>query len=477
MKKRNIFSTTVVVVIISLILTAPVTAQHDWTEQITALKPMVVNIESAREVVFEREEQSVGFATGFIVDAKRGIIATNAHVTGSGPSFVKINFYDGSFTEAKTLYYDPVHDFGFFRIDPQSLPFKLQEADLGKWKSLKVGDDVLMIGNNEKEEYSIKFGAVANLNIDKGDIYSSYIHTTFDRTGGSSGSPVLNTRGQVVGIHASGSDTSSFELPIDYLADALAKLRAGIPIRRGGLGVDLRLISTGEAGRHFGLPDAIRKRSVDPAEGIPKVIQVESVLPQSSAEGKLLAGDILHRLNGRVLKDDLYMLDCMLNENVGESVTVDVFRNGAAVEVAVPVEDLEAAKIRRFVRFGGGIFHDITAKMRWYHDYDGQGVYLPFSDEGSSFSRVGYRIEENGKMAVVVTEISGNPIRNLEDFVTACLKIGDGTHTYLLRNDLFRFKQSLEPVTLSLNLAFGPLKVFEWDEQSLEWRKLELFHQ
>ncbi|MCI5140720.1 MAG: serine protease, partial [Candidatus Electrothrix sp. ATG1] len=113
-----------------------------------------------------------------------GIIATNQHVTGISPSDVKINFYNGSFTEAKVLYYDPTHDFGFYKIDPSSIQFQLQAVTLGSGRNLKNDDELLLIGNNDSEEYSIKFGYVANLNVIKGQPYSSYIHTTFDRAGG-----------------------------------------------------------------------------------------------------------------------------------------------------------------------------------------------------------------------------------------------------------------------------------------------------
>ena len=62
---------------------------------------MVVNIEKATEIVFEDQKQDGGYATGFIVDAESGIIAANAHVTGTGPAYIKVNFFDGSFTEIR----------------------------------------------------------------------------------------------------------------------------------------------------------------------------------------------------------------------------------------------------------------------------------------------------------------------------------------------------------------------------------------
>ena len=296
---KQIFERTnsVVLAILAIfIFLANANAQHDWTEQVAAYKPMVVNVETSSEVVFETEVKGTNFATGFVVDAERGIIATNRHVTGSSPAYVKINFHDGSFTEARILYYDPTHDFGFYQIDPAEVDFELQAVELGEWGTLALGDELLLIGNNEKEEYTIKFGRITNLNVNKGDRHSSYIHTTFDRTGGSSGSPVWNTAGQVIAIHARGTDTSSFELPIDYLHDALELIRNSIPIQRGEIGVDLELVSIGEAIKHFNFPAELRKEIGPSKAGTPKVIQIESIVPRTTGETDLRASDIIYRI-------------------------------------------------------------------------------------------------------------------------------------------------------------------------------------
>ncbi len=145
---------------IGLVFTTPGFAEHNWTKQIAMFKPMVVNVESSTQIPFGTESKGKSKATGFIVDAERGIIATNKHVTNISPSDVKINFYNGNFTEAKVLYYDPTHDFGFYKIDPSSLQFQLQAVTLGSGRNLKTDDQLLLIGNNEAEEYSVKFGYV-----------------------------------------------------------------------------------------------------------------------------------------------------------------------------------------------------------------------------------------------------------------------------------------------------------------------------
>ena len=448
-------------------------AAHDWTDQIGAFKPMVVNVETSSEVVFETETKGTSFATGFVVDAERGIIATNQHVTGTSPAYVKINFFDGSFTEAKILYYDPSHDLGFYQIDPKEVQFDLQAVKLGSWRELALGDELLLIGNNEKEEYSIKFGAVANLNVNKGDRHSSYIHTTFDRTGGSSGSPVWNSQGQVIGIHARGTDTSSFELPIEYLSIALKQIQAGAPIRRGEIGVDLELISIGEAIKNFRLPEAARAE-IGPSEtGTPKVIQVESVIPRTSGTAYLRASDIIYRINAELIRDDLYAFDAALNGAVGQRVTLDIYRNGDAITVEVPVEDLESQKVQRFVRLAGSVLHDITPELRRRLYYQGDGVYLPYADAGSSFSRLGAR-ERNGNSKVVILEIDGQPVKNLRDFIAASKGIADRQHTYVVVRDFNRFDSSPTPKSVTVNLKFGPLEVFAWDQGTLEWEPAEI---
>ena len=451
-------------------ITANALAAHNWTEQIAAYKPMVVNVETSSEVVFETETKGTSFATGFIVDAKRGIIATNRHVTGSSPAYIKINFYDGSFTEARILYYDPTHDFGFYQINPAEVNFELQAVELGAWADLSLGDELLLIGNNEKEEYSIKFGAITNLNVNKGDRHSSYIHTTFDRTGGSSGSPVWNTKGEVIAIHARGTDTSSFELPIDYLFDALELIRNKMPIVRGEIGVDLELISIGEAIKHFNFPDALRKEIGPSENGTPKVIQIESIVPRTTGETVLRASDIIYRINNELIRDNLYAFDAILNRNVGKKVTLDIYRNGENLSLDVLVENLEEKKVRRFVRFGGAVFHDITPQLRRLLYLEADGVYLPHAAAGSSFSRVGVQ-ERNGNSKVVILNINGQQIRNLDDFIAACQTITDGQHTYVVIRDFNLFDSSPTPKSLTVNLKFGPLQQFEWNSAALDWEK------
>ncbi len=443
-------------------------SQGIWTDRLSEFKSMVVNIETSSEIVFETEEQGTSYGTGFIVDAALGLIAPNAPVAGTSPSYVKVHFHDGSFTEAWPLYYDPTHDFAFYQIDPD-VPVTLRAVTLGSGRDLAVGDEVLLIGNNDQEEYSIKVGSVANLNVNKGDRHSSYIHSTFDRTGGSSGSPVWNAEGEVVAIHARGTETSSFELPIDYVVDALAKIRSGEPIRRGEIGVDLELITVGEAVRHFGLPESVVSGMEFDGSGTPRVMQVETLIPRTAGVAAFKPGDIVYAVNDEVLRDDLYRFDQLLNAAVGDSVSLTVYRNGERMDVAVPVSDMEQSKVRRFVQFAGATIHEITPKLRAFFAFPGDGVSMSYAPQGSSLSSIGLNDPDLGNPMVIISEFAGRPVRNLDDFIAAARGLEDGDHTYVISRDLMLYQSALMPHSVTLNLKYGPLGVFEWDGEVLDW--------
>lgn len=446
---------------------------QDWTQMIEDFKPMVVNAEATSEVALEIESTGRWYATGFVVDAQRGIVATNAHVTGHSPSRVKINFFDGSFTEAKTLYYDPTHDFAFYKIDPQYVLFELQAVEIGKWRDLSLGDEVLLIGNNEREEYSIKYGHVSALNVNKGDRHSSYIHTTIDSAGGSSGSPVWNTAGQVIGIHSRGKATSSFELPAEYFADALGKLQRNDTIHRGEIGVDLELVSIGESIKHFNLPEFSRGEIGPSESGKPKVVMVEAMLPKSPGVDMLRSSDIIYRINGTLIRDDLYLFDKILDDLVPKGeVELDIYRNGKQHLLNVSISDLEVQKVRRFLLFAGAVFHDITPFLRRTLALSADGGWMSSASPGSSFSL--WRMSSSGGARVVIQEINGAKIKKLDDFIEACRNIEDGQHTYVVARDMKLYQNAPKPEALTVNVQFDGLQLFDWNATSLEWDETSL---
>ena len=95
----------------------------------------------------------------------------------------------------------------------------------------------------------------------------------------------------------------------------------------------------------------------------------------------------------------------------------------------------------------------------------------PTPSAGSSFSRVGVQ-ERNGNSKIVILDINGKQIRNLDDFIEACKSITDGQHTYVVVRDFNLFDSSPTPKSLTVNLKFGPLQQFEWNQAELDWKEV-----
>jgi len=460
MKKRII----IFVGSIILILISPgIISANQLADKIERLKPTVVNLEVTSEVNLGFDNAGKWFGTGFIVDAERGIIATNRHLTSTSYPFTKITFIDGSSTEGKVLYYDYYHDFGFIQFDPSSVRLKLQEASLGSSSDLKHQETVFLIGNNEREEYSVKVGMVVNSRADKGTRHSMTIHTSFDRTGGSSGSPVFNEQEQVIGIHFSGTNTSSFELPIEYIRDALDALRKGKIPQRGDIGVQLGYVPLNDAIKHVGIDERYRKVYERKFPGAKKVIYVQRVIPRSPAENVLSPGDIVWAVRNQLIGDNLYLFDRLVDKQVNQTIKLTVLRREGEVVAQLPVQDLEAQKTEKFVLFGGGTFQDITTRFRWVTGYAGHGIFMNTVRPGTAFASLGIASDDDNatKRVVVIRGLNGKPVHDLNDFIRVAEEIRNGAHTTIVFQDFAAFNASPRVKYTSFNLRFSELKVFE----------------
>ena len=226
------------VLVLAGIMTCPLpgsSAEAVPEEAIAKIKPSVVNVKKNVAYGLGRDKARRVYATGIIVDAARGIVVTNRHVTGTSPAQIFITFLNGEETEARILHYDAFHDFGFLQYDPSKIGFEAVDAVLGSAETLAEQDPVALVGNNEIHEYTVKFGRVTNLSVSKGVRHTGTFQTSFDRSGGSSGSPVIDPSATVVGIHYAGTVTNSFEMRIDYVVDALKQLQTQGEVRRGDI--------------------------------------------------------------------------------------------------------------------------------------------------------------------------------------------------------------------------------------------------
>ena len=162
-------------------------------EVVRALKKTVVNIDLATPVALVDDKRTAATGTGFVVDAARGLVVTNRHISTVSPTVYQVRFNDGSFAPARCVYYDVAQDFAVLKVDPSETTYNLTAVELGPAESLRVGDPVLIIGNNEGYVFSAIEGVVSDLRAlsDTAGVRPSLdIETTFDSSSGSSGSPV-----------------------------------------------------------------------------------------------------------------------------------------------------------------------------------------------------------------------------------------------------------------------------------------------
>jgi S1-C subfamily serine protease len=436
----------------------------------------VVNIEQNITHCLNSEKVGVFSGTGFIVDAAEGVIATNYHIAGTSPQQVKVTFENGESTEALVLHYDVWHDFAFYKVNVENLHFVLQEAKLGESFSLEEQAEVFLIGNNDDREYSVKMGTVTNLTVDGGKRHSHCIQTSFDRTGGSSGSPVFDANGMVVAIHTSGTNTTSFELRVEYLKDALAQLKSRQQIQRGDIGVELQLIRLSDASLHFSLPLDVLNTIKASREDIKYICYIHKMVPLATSTDYLKPGDMIIEMDGQLIGDNIYLFDKLVDSKVGKTVDITVYRNGVRMTFNIQVDDVERSKVKKFALFAGGVFHDITSYVRGKFETHGDGVFLSHVVKGSCLTGLGSEIKDQPmSYATVIEDISGHPTPNLDAFIVGVKHLLDTQkrHINVLSRNLRDYRTCLKPKPIILDLKFSPLRVFEYSETQMNWVEID----
>ncbi len=425
---------------------------------IAQAKACVVSVERQTTLAINGEKAGRARATGFIADLADGIITTNRHVTGTSPAKYKIIFRNGSTAPARLLYYDPFNDFAFLKFSTDTERSGLAEAAFAPEGNLAEGSEVFMIGNNEGYEYSVKTGKVINLAVHKGQRHTLSIQTSFDRTGGSSGSPVFNAKGRVAAIHSQGSKTSSFEVPASYIKDALYMLKAGALPRRGDPGVKLTPVLLSDAIKNLGLAPLTPARILAARPGTKRALQVEKALPP----GPLAPGDIILAVDGVIIGEDSYLFDKLMDGKAGGEAEIEVARNGSTGTLKVPVAEAHSAKVLRFISFSGGIFTPYTIGARLETGENSDGVLMVRADKGSPFYR-------SGPGPVLFTSLNGEKTKDIAAFERIISGIKDKALINFVSINLGSANRSPKAGWLNADLKFWPLKIYEWSPATLDW--------
>jgi serine protease Do len=278
----------------------------------------------------EEEPQQRGVGSGFIITAD-GFVMTNAHVV-DGADEVLVTLTDKREFKARLIGADKRTDVAVVKIEAAGLPF----VKIGDVNRLKVGEWVLAIGSPFGLENTVTAGIVSAKQRDTGD-YLPLLQTDVAINPGNSGGPLLNTRGEVVGINSQIFSRSggymgiAFAIPIDEAMRVADQLRGSGRVIRGRIGVNIAPV-TKEVAESIGL-------------GKPAGALVQSVETGGPAEkAGLEAGDIITRVDGRVVDKSGDLPRIIGAIKPGTRATLQVFRRGTNRDIAVTVGELEAEK-------------------------------------------------------------------------------------------------------------------------------------
>jgi serine protease Do len=276
------------------------------------------------------EAQPKGVGSGFILSAD-GFVMTNAHVV-DGADQVLVTLPDKREFKARIVGSDKRTDVAVVKIDATGLP----AVKIGDVNRLKVGEWVMAIGSPFGLDNSVTAGIVSAKQRDTGD-YLPFIQTDVAINPGNSGGPLINMRGEVVGINSQIYSRSggfmgiSFAIPIDEAVRVSEQLRATGKVQRGRLGVQIDTVSK-EVAESLGLSKA---------QGA-LVRGVEQGSPAEKAG--LEPGDIILKFEGKAIEKSTDLPRMVGNTKPGTRSAIQVWRRGSMKDMHITVGEFEADK-------------------------------------------------------------------------------------------------------------------------------------
>jgi serine protease Do len=307
-------------------------------------------------------QQQEGTGTGFIID-RSGFLLTNNHVV-EGADDIRVSLFGGGRTEsyaAKVIGRDALTDTALIQL-AEAPSASLQEARFGDSAQMQPGDWVVAIGNPFNLSHTVTVGVISALGRPLGGVpgrEQPMLQTDAAINPGNSGGPLLNVRGEVVGINtAIYTDAQraanigiGFATPINPIRDLLPQLRNG-KVTRGVIGIRVdRDGVTKDVAQAMGLPSASGAMLASVIQGGP------------AEKAGLLPGDIITEFNGRPVADSEALVNLVVATKPGTSVPVTVYRKKQKKTMNIVVDelDLDAEQGRQARGGGSGPVEEPTA--------------------------------------------------------------------------------------------------------------------
>jgi serine protease Do len=388
----------------------------------------------------DRKASSLG--SGFVIDAKEGLIVTNNHVI-EGADEIIANFHDGQKLKVeKVLGRDTKNDLALLKVTPGKKP--LVAVVFGSSTAMKVGDWVMAIGNPFGLGGSVTVGIISAKQRDIGSgQYDEFLQTDAAINKGNSGGPLFNMDGEVIGINTAiisptgGSIGIGFAVPSDTASVAIDQLRQFGEVRRGWLGVKIRSL-TDDIAESLGLPENTGALVDAVTKGGP------------AAKGGIEDGDVILRFDGKEISSVRGLPRVVAQAPIGKEVDVEILRKGQKRTVRLAVgrlaEDDEPSKGKMAEK--GTKEKDATSekpadismigikvtpideavRKKFSLDAKIKGVVVVEVDPASAAA------QKNVRAGDVIVEVAQDPVASADDVVKAIEKVKkSGRKAVLLR--------------------------------------------
>jgi serine protease Do len=370
----------------------------------------------------DREMKQRSLGSGIIVD-KDGYIITNNHVV-SGAQEIKVRLADGREYQAKVIGRDPKTDLALIKIS--SIFKDLPTLALGDSDIMQVGDWVLAIGNPFGLEHTVTQGIIsASGRVIGSGPYDNFLQTDAPINPGNSGGPLVNLKGEVIGINTAivaAGQGIGFAIPSSTAKGVVAQLREKGKVVRGWLGVSIQMV-TPDLAPSFGLKEARGAIVADVIKGSP------------AEKAGIKQGDVILAFDGKAVKSSNDLPWIVAETPVGKTVNVTLIRQGKELDVKVTIVEmteqrlaLQAGKTKNV--FG---FTVDNIKPEWRRQFDltaREGVVVIQVEADSLADDAGI---EPGD---VIREVNKKFVKDLNDFKKAMAQVkSNESVVFLLRRD------------------------------------------
>ena len=346
------------------------------------------------------DQKQEGVGSGFVI-SQEGFILTNNHVVEDAEQ-IKVKLANGNEYDAKVVGRDPKTDLAVVRIDGGK---DLRPLPLGNSGDLKVGSWVVAIGSPFGLEQTVTQGIVSG----KGRVigsgpYDDFIQTDASINPGNSGGPLINMKGEVIGINTAINPSGQgigFAIPIDMAKSIIPQLEKTGSVTRGWLGVGIQQM-TPALEKSFGLKDK---------EGV----LVSDVFRGGPAERSgIERGDVITQFDGQKVADSRDLSRIVASTPVGKTVNVNLLRDGKAIERTVKVGEMEkkidTAQLESHKSLGITV-QELTPEIaRELGLRQETGIVVTRVEAGSAAADAGIQTGD------IIREVNRKPVRDAEHF-------------------------------------------------------------